>query len=412
MNITIRKKGAIWNALGSTMFGINSFVMLTMVSRACTVAQTGAFSIAFTTAQMLYILGLFGISHYQMTDYKEKYSFHCYAKARVFSCILMLIVAASAVFLMGFRDEKLIYTLCLTLLMLINVIGELYQCLFFQKNRLDLSGSALFFRTLWSLTGFCIALLLSRNLLLAIFVQILCNILVTLYYSLCIAPSFIGVSGTPNTAGTALHELLLDCFPLFASHLLMNLLLNTSKYGIEFILDDTAQGYFNLIFMPVQVINLLGLFIYKPYLNTYSSKLYTRDFKGFFSLLIKQLLFVLVMTFVCCAGAYVLVVPVLSFIYNKSLVGLELHLTLIVFGGGLFAICQLFYYILVILRRQKTIMWIYVSCMFVSLAISYYFISKYSLMGAVIAFLFTHFILVFAYILSLRKSINNEANKG
>ena len=244
MSNSIQRNGTIWNALGSTMFGINSFVMLTMVSRTCTVAQTGAFSIAFTTAQMLYILGLFGISHYQMTDYQGKYTFHCYAKARFFSCVLMLIIGASAVFLLGFRGEKLVYTLSLTLLMLINVIGELYQCLFFQKNRLDLSGSALFYRTLWSLTGFCIALLLSGNVLLAIFIQILCNSLVTLYYALRVAPSFIVKSGSTNAAGATLHELLLDCFPLFASHLLMNLLLNTAKYGIE---CTTAQDCLTII---------------------------------------------------------------------------------------------------------------------------------------------------------------------
>ena len=52
-------KGTIWNTLGSTMYGANSFIMLALVSRVGTVDQAGYFGIAFTTAQILYIVGLF-----------------------------------------------------------------------------------------------------------------------------------------------------------------------------------------------------------------------------------------------------------------------------------------------------------------------------------------------------------------
>lgn len=62
-------KDTVWNTLGSTMYGANSFIMLALVSRIGTVEQAGYFSIAFTTAQILYIVGLFGVNTYQMTDY-------------------------------------------------------------------------------------------------------------------------------------------------------------------------------------------------------------------------------------------------------------------------------------------------------------------------------------------------------
>ena len=62
-------KGAIWNTLGSTMYGMNSFLTLAIVSRIANVEETGAFGIAFTTAQILYIVGLLGTNHYQQTDY-------------------------------------------------------------------------------------------------------------------------------------------------------------------------------------------------------------------------------------------------------------------------------------------------------------------------------------------------------
>ena len=43
-------RGFFWNTLGSTMYGLNSFLMLALVSRVGTVEETGAFGIAFTTS--------------------------------------------------------------------------------------------------------------------------------------------------------------------------------------------------------------------------------------------------------------------------------------------------------------------------------------------------------------------------
>ena len=81
----MNKKGVIWNSLGSLMYGANSFIMLALVSRVGTVEQAGYFGIAFTTAQILYIVGLFGVPHFQMTDYGEKYRFSDSIHARRFS---------------------------------------------------------------------------------------------------------------------------------------------------------------------------------------------------------------------------------------------------------------------------------------------------------------------------------------
>lgn len=60
----MNKKGVIWNTLGSGVFAANSILLLLIVSRVFGVAAAGDFGIAFTTAQILYIIGLFGINHF------------------------------------------------------------------------------------------------------------------------------------------------------------------------------------------------------------------------------------------------------------------------------------------------------------------------------------------------------------
>lgn len=390
--------GALWNTVGSAMYGVNSFVMLALVSRIGTVEQAGYFGIAFTTAQILYIVGLFGVNIFQMTDYQHQYRFSDYAKVKVFSCLLMLVGGVGSVFVMGDQPEKVAYLLTLTLLMLLNAVGELYQSLFFQNNRLDLSGSALFYRTFWSLAVFAAVLFLTGNILLAVILQTLCNLGVTLYYALKIAPKFISMESKQQQMHSKAFALVLECVPLFIGMFLMNLIINASKYGIEFFLDDRAQGYYNMIFMPAQVINLCSQFLFKPLLNRYATLLSENKISDFRKLLFKQGGAVLGFTLFCCVAAYWLGTPILGWLYKKDLSMLKTELALVVFGGGVFALCQLFYYVLVILRQQKKILAIYTFVFLVSVVITALLVTQVKFMGAVLSFIVTHAILLIVYI--------------
>lgn len=144
-----------------------------------------------------------------MTDYQEKYCFSDYAKGRIFSCALMLVGGLLSIFLLDFTGKKSVYLCILTVLMLLNAVGELYQSLFFQKNRLDLSGSALFYRTFWSLFAFVVVLLTTGNILLSIIVQTAVNLVVTLYYALRVAPKFISKTAAPLRHGAV--ALMMEC---------------------------------------------------------------------------------------------------------------------------------------------------------------------------------------------------------
>lgn len=397
-------RGVFWNILGSSMYGINSFIMLAMVSRFGTIEQTGSFGIAFTTAQILYIIGLFGVSHYQMTDYQEKYSFKVYSEVRGITIGIMVIGCIIAVTCMNFSGEKLIYTISLTGLMVLNVIGDLYQNLFFQKNRIDLSGASLFYRTFWSLITFCVVLVFFESVFVAIIIQIVVNLIVTLYYIIKIAPEFIDSKFlVENHHATKIKDLMIECFPLFISILLMNLYINASKYGIEFLLDDTTQGYYNMIFMPAQVINLCSQFIFKPMLNRYAFLLSKRKIKEFYKLLQKQIILILLFTLGCCAVAYLIGISILEFVYRKDLSSFAISLVIVVLGGGFFAICQLCYYVFVILRKQKTILEIYLIMIIFTIGITYVLIQYMEINGAAISFVLVHVGLLLCYVLVMNR---------
>ena len=189
----------------------------------------------------------------------------------------------------------------------------------------------------------------------------------------------------------------------------MNLVINASKYGVEFWMDGLAQGYYNMIFMPVQVINLCSQFLFKPFLNQYAKLLQSGERKPFFRLLGKQLSLIGALTVICCAGAYWLGAPVLGALYQKDLHALAMQLTLVVLGGGLFAACQLFYYVLVILRQQKAVLRIYILAAVVSAGLTALLVRQGGLTGAAMSLIAVHILLLLFYIAVLLRVLGGKA---
>lgn len=406
-------KGTIWNTLGSTMYGVNSFLMLAVASRIGTVEEAGYFGIAFTTAQLMYIAGLLGMNHYQQTDYQEKYAFAVYARAKVMACGIAATGCACTIALLQFSGMKAVYTIVLTFLMMLNAVGELFQSLFFQKNRLDLSGSALFHRTLWSLVAFGAIAFATRNILSALAVQVAVNLALTLYYAVRYTPKFVNAGAGKNQGYRTSVQLIVECFPLFISVLLMNVIINASKYGIEILMDDTAQGYYNMIFMPAQVINLCSQFLFKPLLNKYSAAFVDNRLSDVRAMMGRQLSVVFGFTIICCIAAYFFGPQVLGYIYDKDLAAQRIALTLVVLGGGIFAVGQLFFYILVILRLQNKIMYIYIVGLLAAVILTRVFVLFSGIIGAVLSFILTQAVVVLGYYIILVKSFKGKlTNEG
>ena len=242
-------------------------------------------------------------------------------------------------------------------------------------------------------------------------VQIAVNFALTFYYAVRYIPRFVAPNSGEHQGYREPVRLIAECLPLFISVLLMNVIINASKYGIEILMDDTAQGYYNMIFMPAQVINLCSQFLFKPLLNKYSVAFTENRLSDVKSMLCRQLALVFGFTIVCCIAAYFLGPQVLGYIYDKDLSALKSALTLVVFGGGIFAVGQLFFYILVILRLQNKIMYIYIVSLLATVILTGSFVMLLGIVGATLSFILTQAIVVFGYYVILTRSFKRKLAK-
>jgi O-antigen/teichoic acid export membrane protein len=392
-------KGAIWNALGSTMFAANTLVMVVVVSRTASVATVGCFGIALAISQLLFNIGIFGVDLFQMTDYQRQYRFADYLWTRVLTCALMLLVCLAIVVWGIAEPEKKLLVALLTVTFLAHALADLYQGLFFRENRLDLSGQALFFRVFIALVAFVLIQALTRNVALALVASIAANIIGIGIWGTYRAKSY--HEGHRGIRPERIVSILRSCLPLFISSFLVLFIFNAPRYGIEWFMDDTAQGYFSMIVLPALLINLTGQFIFRPALNGISRAFKFSDTRAFFRILARNALIVLALTAAATLAMPFIGIPLLTMLYAVDLSALALEASLLLIGGGLFAVNQLAYSVLVVMREQTKVLLVYAAGLILGLIVTIVAILNLGLLGASLAFVLVQIpiLLLFAFVL-------------
>ncbi|MCD8021945.1 MAG: lipopolysaccharide biosynthesis protein [Lachnospiraceae bacterium] len=393
-----QRRGAFWNMMGSGMMSVNTVVLSMLVSNFFDLDEVGRFTLALTTAQILYSLALFGANDRQMLDYGHRYHFADYFWVKVSSTILAAIVCVITSAAMGSGAAARNYTYLLTAFMLVNSFAELYQAMYFQNNRLDLSGKSLFYRYLSSTVAFLVVILAGGTVVAACVWMLAVDIAVTLFWVLRYEKTF-------RDSGYVLQRepvklLTREVFPLYLSVLGSLLIINCPKYLINYYLSDDIQGAYSILFMPTYVINLLGQFIFKPYYARYSQVL-LEEKKGFRRLFSVHAAAVAVFALVCGFGMWLLGVPLLRIFFGQDLSAYRGMMFLFVLSGGLLAINQLLYYIMVIISRQKMILVNYLIGLTIAVLVGFAAVPRLGIAGAWLAFTVGQMLLLAGYLLIL-----------
>ena len=396
--------GVLWFTVGNSMQAGTTVLMTMLTGYVLDLKSVGIFSFALMASQLLYTVGLFGANDLQMTDYDHRYRFGDYFKVKVVSTLAAMLICFILPGLLGLHGRKMACLFLLTTYMLINSAAELYQSMLFQAQRLDLSGKMLFFRMTVSLAGFAVVILIKRSLLHACAVLLLVNFAATCF-------SVRRWCGAYRDSPCILRdgkekELFIESFPLCLSVLGFLLNINAPKFLINYFLTDEIQGIYTILFMPVYAVNLISQFIFKPYLIKYARNLEKQD-GSFEKLLLSQTLFIGLCAVTAAFGMWLLGPWLLKLLFSKDLTAYRGWMGVFMVSGGLMALNQLCYYLLVLLKRQKMILANYSVGIIVSFIVGIAVIPHTGIMGTWLAFTLGQTSLLAGYGMALRSGIKN-----
>ena len=241
---------------------------------------------------------------------------------------------------------------------------DVYESEFQRQGCLYLTGRSNTFRTILSVGVFLATLVSGAGLFAACAAAVLGQIAGVVLFDIVVLRELKRVDyGWSAKQGVSLTA---SSILLFVSVFLDFYIFSAAKYAIDAHLGDAASGYFNVIFMPTSVINLAAGFVIRPFLTYLTDCWNEHRFSDFKKKLLTIMAVIGCLTVLAVGGTVVLGRPVLALLewllgksYSGTLTALWPAFIMIVLGGGFYAVLNLYYYALVILRRQKLIFGIY-----------------------------------------------------
>ncbi len=403
------KKVFFWNAAGSFVNAMASVFLLAVVTRVLGAVEGGIFTIAFALAQQLITVSCFETPTYYVTDAENKIDFSVHFATKIVLYIVS-ILAATVIACASYAPYKAAVVILVVAFKGMDSLSGLFGGLLQKNEQLDIAGKSLAFRVLFSFVLFAVSLVLFKNLIISSIVCLVFSLIWVIlfdgYYSKKIMPL------KTRWDLKLMFRLLIGCLPMFLGTFMLNYIINQPKFVLDSVMDEVTQNKFGIIFMPSAVICLLGMFIYRPLLTTLTEVWKNKNYNNFIGRFLKISGLIVVLTGVCTLLARFLGLPVLRIIYGVDISGLETHLCFIILGGGMYALANLIYNGIVIMRHQYAMIVAYVLAYGVSLLITKPLVVANGLMGASLSYLISTSVLAFVMVAVFLFYVFLEKKKG
>ena len=382
------KRDIIWNMAGSFLYAFASMVLSIAVVQIAGEDAGGIFTFAFTTfGQHMFMMAYFGIRPFQITDTGGKYSFGDYLGLRLLTCGAAVLTGMGYVFLNGYSFEQAAVVFLMVVYKVIDALADAYEAEFQRGGRLYLTGKSNAFRTILSVGVFLASLAYTKDLAAASLWAVGAQAAGFLVFDVLVIRELPNVEW--RSAKGKKQELFAETILLFCSAVLDFYIFSASKYAIEGCMADRDMAVFGAIFMPTSIINLVAGFVIRPYLTKMSFTWEMGRTRRFLKIQKRIALIIAALTVLAVGGAWLLGIPVLSLLYPNLRTGLSQcrpALVLIIFGGALNAYMNLFYYSLVIMKKQKYIFGVYGLVSLMAVLVSTPFVRWGGIFGGALAY--------------------------
>ncbi len=383
----------ICNTLGTGAWGMVFPVLTIVVTQLCGAEQAGMFSMAFIIGTLLMILGNYGVRTYQVSDIDERHSFSDYQVNRVVTCILMMVVAYVYCGIRGYSEQM--FTMCMGVCAykMIDALADVYEGRLQQADKLYLAGISQAFRSLVVLVVFSVFLFISRDLGLSSIAMAVAAVLTFVFLTFPL--SLLETPKSARMSAQSIAALFKQCFPVFIALFMYALIDNMPKFVMETALSYDNQLYFNALYFPAQAILLTVGSVYKPLLVRMAQMWADAEKRARFHLVILAIVaLVIALTLVVIFLMAWIGIPIMSFMYGVDFEQFRGLSYIMIAAGGVTAIIDFLYQVITVLRRQKSVMKLYLITFGFSLFIPILLIDFTGLPGAVIGYLIVMTILL------------------
>lgn len=384
------RKNFIWNILGTGFNAFNSLFFLIIVTRLNGIDNAGIFSLGFSTACIIYVIGTYAGRIYQVTELDKSITDKDFFINRIITSVMMIICVSGFVLIRKYDFYKSIVFVLLTLYKGLEAFSEVFYAVLQKNEQLHIVGKSLFFKSLIGLLLFGIINLFTKNIILSISFLVIVNVIIIFVYDLKQTNKYIDLKS--NYSKENIIKIFKSGFYTFAIAFLGIYILNAPKYSIDLYLGENYQTIFGIIVMPATVVGLVAQFLIHPFLNQIVKLYENNEFKNLQKLSFKLIFAIIIFGLSSAIVAYLLGTQILGFIYGIELYQYKTHLFFILLAATFYTIGIIYSSILTSIRETFFQFIIYIVVSVVALVTSNIFTKYWAVSGAVIAYFLTMFL--------------------
>ncbi len=345
----MKNKTLFWNFLSGLLYGANTFIFLLIIATFKNDIDKNTFSFILSLSSFIYLLASMEMRAFQVAN--KEYSFSSYLSIRFLSSTITLLISTIIIYIIYQNNAYLMIFLLFILLKVIEAMTEVIEGNMHQHNDLLGASKSLFIRTFLTLFVFTIIIWLRQNLFLATSTIVILNIIYCLLlYIWAIKKEQIKLNFHDCYN---IFPILKKLIPLTIGSCLWFSLFFFPKIRLEFI-DNNLQYILNCLIIPCSFFNLISSFCFK------NTLLIFRDTVNDQKLFIKKVKHYLILLFLICVPltiiSYYLGIPLLSYLFKVSIKKYNMAFLILIISGELNLISNFCYYMLVILKKPRTIL--------------------------------------------------------
>lgn len=399
------KSNFLWNIIGTTASAFNSLFFMIAITRINGLEDAGIFTIAFSTACILYMIGIYAGRIYQVTENNDKISDTDYIVNRLISSGAVIIIVILFVIFKGYNLYKSTIFVALSTYKALEAISEVFYGILQKNDLLNIVGKSSFIKAITSLIAFVIVDLITKNVLLSSISISIIYILVIFLYDIKKTKNVIDCKKFNCKRAISIFK---SGFFTFAISFLGLYMTNAPKYAIDKFLTEDIQAIFGIIIMPATVMGLVAQFLIHPYLNQIFELYKNGNLIKLKKLLYRIIASILIIGIICSIAGYTLGTQVLGIIYGLNLGIYKIQLFIILIGATFYTLAGIISPVLITMRCTKIQFVVYVIMALIELILCNVLVMKIGFNGAIWAYFITMFLYCITFFIVAMKVINSK----
>ena len=345
--------------------------------------NAGLLATAMAVTNIFLTLASYGMRTFQVSDAKNKYTRAAYVESRAVTAGAALVLCALYGVIAGYRGEQLACIFLWLVYKLLEAVTDVLHGFAQKAERMDIIGISYAARGVVSLAVFCVVFSLTHALAPALaLMAAACWAFCAVYHLRAERPYMLPLGkAEPDRVGALLGE----CAPLAAYAFLNTAAANTPKLFLERMLGTETMGIYNLVNSPVLILQVGVVYLFAPFVTSFSARLESGDRAGFLKLARNVTLLVFAVGILGVGGVLVLGEWGLTWLYGADIAAYGSLLVPMVVCTVFTALSLFYCMLLTVLRDMKGLILSTLIGIASALAVSWPLIRMFGMFGTTFA---------------------------